>query len=385
MIKSKKITIVAYNLRYGGGVFVGEILINNILNYFSNHKILLIVNHAFCTSSIDRKDDKIEYRFVPNLKTHVDKIYYQLFKIIRVIKKYDSDLVINLGNFPIPFLKIPQVLLIQNAFYCTRTFDFFKYIPIRDSIILYFQKIYIKIFLNQISLIICQTSCMADKFRDYYKYNKIIYTLPNPVGISKNTDKYQTDCNFLIFLQKKIQNRKVLFYPSAYYPHKNFNAIFNLLNKYSRDLNEYLIVLTIDVNNQNLPKKLSEKIRKYSSKNSLLNLGRISQDQLSLVYKRSYAMFMPSLLESFSSTFTEAMSHGVPVLASKNDFSIEICSNSAIYFDPYSVDDIFNKIGLISIKRNTLISMGKARVNFYQNEFLNKRDMLFKKINSFLI
>ncbi len=46
------------------------------------------------------------------------------------------------------------------------------------------------------------------------------------------------------------------------------------------------------------------------------------------------ALVLPSLLESFTNTYADAMSEGVPVITSNLDFARTVCGEAACYIDP---------------------------------------------------
>jgi len=62
------------------------------------------------------------------------------------------------------------------------------------------------------------------------------------------------------------------------------------------------------------------------------------------LYAQSDALLMPTLLESFSGTYVEAMFHKIVILTSKLDFAEDVCGESAFYFDPTSPEDILASI-----------------------------------------
>ncbi|MCB0323642.1 MAG: glycosyltransferase, partial [Bdellovibrionales bacterium] len=74
------------------------------------------------------------------------------------------------------------------------------------------------------------------------------------------------------------------------------------------------------------------------------NIGPVPLEELSAVYARADALFMPTLLESFSGAYVEAMSFRKTILTSDRDFAREICSEAAFYFDPLDVDSIIEAI-----------------------------------------
>jgi glycosyltransferase involved in cell wall biosynthesis len=74
--------------------------------------------------------------------------------------------------------------------------------------------------------------------------------------------------------------------------------------------------------------------------------GRISDNELSTLYKHAKLFAFPSLNEGFGFPPIEAMANDIPVITSAGGALQEICGDAAIYFDPLSVDDITDKIEL---------------------------------------
>lgn len=94
---------------------------------------------------------------------------------------------------------------------------------------------------------------------------------------------------------------------------------------------------------------------KYPIKNKdrFVCYGYVSDDELNLLYKSAYCFIYPSLNEGFGIPPLEAMKYGIPVLASNLTAIPEVCGNAAIYFNPYSISELRNKI-LSVIRNNSL-------------------------------
>lgn len=78
-------------------------------------------------------------------------------------------------------------------------------------------------------------------------------------------------------------------------------------------------------------------------------LGFVSEEHLISLIKNADAMVFPSLHEGFGLPSVEAISCGVPVIASDVFSSPEVLGNGALYVDPYDVDDIAEKLELIAL------------------------------------
>ena len=89
-------------------------------------------------------------------------------------------------------------------------------------------------------------------------------------------------------------------------------------------------------------KKIFEKHIKNSE--SIKLLSYVERDELELLNRTAYAFIYPSLNEGFGYPPIDSMKYGVTVIASGTTSIPEVCGNAAIYFDPYSVSEIKNRI-----------------------------------------
>lgn len=110
---------------------------------------------------------------------------------------------------------------------------------------------------------------------------------------------------------------------------------------------------------------------KYKIKNpdSFDFLGYVDEQELAGLYKNANVFVYPSLNEGFGYPPLEAMRYGVPVIASPFTSIAEICAGGALYFNPYSVEEIMNRMQMI-IEPNcykNYSSMAKARYDYIRN------------------
>lgn len=88
---------------------------------------------------------------------------------------------------------------------------------------------------------------------------------------------------------------------------------------------------------------------KYKLRNpdSFDMLGYVDDVSLENLYANAYAFVYPSLNEGFGYPPLEAMKYGVPVLASPLSSITEVCGGAAIYYNPFSVEEIMNRLLMI--------------------------------------
>jgi glycosyltransferase involved in cell wall biosynthesis len=85
-------------------------------------------------------------------------------------------------------------------------------------------------------------------------------------------------------------------------------------------------------------------LKKIKNKDKFKLLSYIKESELETLYRQSFAFVYPSLNEGFGMPPLWAMKYGVPVIASSSTSIPEVCGNAAIYFDPYSIGDLANRI-----------------------------------------
>ncbi|WP_296090981.1 glycosyltransferase [uncultured Treponema sp.] len=84
--------------------------------------------------------------------------------------------------------------------------------------------------------------------------------------------------------------------------------------------------------------------RKIKHPEHFVFLGYVDRDFLEALTAKQYAFIYPSLNEGFGYPPIESFKYGIPVAASGTSSIPEVCGNAAIYFDPYSVSEIKNRI-----------------------------------------
>jgi len=125
------------------------------------------------------------------------------------------------------------------------------------------------------------------------------------------------------------------------YPHKNLERLieaFTELRKKEKNI-ELLLVGKDDY----FYKKLREKVKKENL-SGITFQQNVSDAQLGNLYKNALAVVLPSLMEGFGLPALEAMASSCLVVASDIPSFKEVCQEAAVYFDPYSISNIKEKI-----------------------------------------
>jgi glycosyltransferase involved in cell wall biosynthesis len=111
-----------------------------------------------------------------------------------------------------------------------------------------------------------------------------------------------------------------------------------------------------------------EREARQAPPNSVIFMGRVSDDERQALLGMADALAYPSIFEGFGLPPLEAMAAGTPVLASNAAAIPEVCGDAALLVDPYRVDAIAE--GLIALVANPELRMrlrdaGRRRVKLY--------------------
>ena len=101
---------------------------------------------------------------------------------------------------------------------------------------------------------------------------------------------------------------------------------------------------------------------------NVMQLGRVSDDDLAFLYQRALCLVFPSLTEGFGLPALEAMALGCPVISSDAASLPEICGEAVLYASPRDASAWLAAIGRVaddSKLRSKLASAGPTRASIF--------------------
>lgn len=355
-----RICIVCHSLRAGGGISVGKNFVASITRALPNaeYQIFIPANLGYETSV--ESNIAIDWQRYESKYGYIGRWIYDKFILTEQLNGFSPSIVICLGNLGVKTSVAPQVILLQDAHYCYPSRHYARESLSKKLVWLYKRRRFSR-DLKRVSVLLCQTTTVMNRVREWYQFNGDIALFPNAVSVDSSSGDY-ADCD-----AKTPPNDEVfrLFYLSRYYPHKNFEIFIDLFKKYRKQLDCVVLYLTISDDQHPCAKSFLISVRENGLADKIVNIGPIAQSHIAGTFGEMNALVMPSMLESFSGTYLEAMAYGCPILTSDLDFAHEVCGDAALYFNPWSVDDIYQAI--IRVKEDselaeTLRSKGRQRV-----------------------
>lgn len=89
---------------------------------------------------------------------------------------------------------------------------------------------------------------------------------------------------------------------------------------------------------------LEKNIFNLKNEDKFIFLDYVDREVLEYLYENAYAFLYPSLNEGFGYPPLEAMKYGTPCLVGSTSSVFEICGDSVLYFNPFSVKEIKTRI-----------------------------------------
>ena len=275
------------------------------------------------------------------------RLIFDTITLPRKVRSIKPDVILALGNIGLRGHSIPQAILVQDAHHVYPRRHYGR-MTLSQHLRYFVQKRQIEHYLKKTSILYCQTKTMLKHTQNTFGIHRHAKILSKGISASvfeglDNTDAPQEF--------KPFEERFRLICLTRYNPHKNLEAIVDMFINAREVLQDVVVFITIDAEQHPNAKRLLDKIHRYDLSNHIVNLGSVQQRRIPAYFKNCHALLLPTLLESFSATYLEAMQLDLPILTSNLDFAHETCGPAALYFDPWSTQSILEAV--VEIRKNT--------------------------------
>ena len=225
-----------------------------------------------------------------------------------------------------------------------------------------FARAFLALSIRRQAVSFVQTSVAAKRVTKMYriKSDDVVVVIPNAlssairinIGAKNSEPLGLADAGFRFLTLTKYAGRKGL------------DRLVAMFDHHRAILKDVVGIFTIDAVAHAGGKRLMSRVASAGLGGQVINLGPVDQRRLAQLYGEVDAVVLPSLLESFSGVYVEAMNLGVPIVTSDRDFARVVCGDAALYVDPMNEGDIAAAIVRLANDaslRRSLIEKGKAR------------------------
>lgn len=277
------------------------------------------------------------------------------FILPSLAKRTGCDIVFNPGDVPLR-TALPQVFLFDWPYAAYPESKAWRLSTIKDRLVRNVKLFLFRHLLSRIDIMVAQSNPLAERLRALYDLQDV-RVVPNAVAIENLEGGIKTD-----FALGESFNLLCL---SRYYSHKNIEVFLPVAQRIRDAGLNARIITTLSRSDGPGSVKFLDAVSERGLSDIIVNVGTVPMANVPSLYEQSDALLLPTLLESFSGTYVEAMYHGLPILTSDLDFAHGVCGDGAIYFDPCDDAAIFEAISrVISCEelRRSKIALAKERL-----------------------
>jgi glycosyltransferase involved in cell wall biosynthesis len=279
------------------------------------------------------------------------RFWFEQRTVPKFIQQSAADILLSTGNFAVRNPLVPQILLSRNALYTSRQFeaDLRARAEFRLWIDHRLKKAAAKWSIGTADCTVAPSEAFAQELRAWTEREIIA------IHHGFDRDTFVRDSASLPdAVQKRLNSRngalRILFV-SHYNYYRNFETLFRAIPLIKLILapREVALFLTCQLApgaNPGLYRTdfAAALVRELGISNQVVELGAVPYNSLHQLYRSADIYVSPAYAESFAHPLVEAMSSGLPVVASNLAIHKEICGSAALYFDTFAPQELADRV-----------------------------------------
>jgi len=280
------------------------------------------------------------------------RYFFEQFRLPRTLKKYEVDVVHSLGYIGPLRTPCPAVVTVPDLNYTAigHTMPIYKRYLLRFFSAQAAQRAKAVITISSYS-----KSVICDELK--ILPNKVTVTL---LGPRWNKNFISLDVTSKIKASYGISGPYLVAFGGGAL-HKNILRLLKAFTELKKELSYKLVLIGRLPTNVN-PGELS---------GDIISTGYVPAEHVLPLLSGAEIFVLPSLYEGFGLPVLEAQQAGVPVVCSTSGSLPEVAGEAAVFFDPYSVEDIADKIARVArdpVLRDKLRQKGLANIQRFSWE-----------------
>lgn len=362
------------NLKVGGGIQVATSFLNDLYDLDLQKDNLIgdlyffIVLSPQMSNKLDKTvfSDKFHFIDLP------DDIFKSKIKtslhLIKIEKKYSIDKVFCVFGPSYYKSIVPKIVGYAIPHFIYLDSPYFKTLNIKSKLMNYLNKrVKPVLFKKNSDYLVFETEDARNRFCKLYGYD-----VNNTQVVSNTLNRIFLTPNKWVYKEFNFKSKNNILVLSANYSHKNLSIIPKVVDVLIQKLKFTDFKFVISQKKEVL--KFEDEYDEY-----IEYLGYVSLDELPALYQSVNLLFLPTLLECFSTTYLEAMFMKVPIVTTDLSFARNICSDAAIYFSPTSESSAAHCIHKVLINGNLkqmLIKKGLKNLERFPDSMSRTKDYI---------
>lgn len=271
-----------------------------------------------------------------------NKFRWNFFKVGQYCKRHRID--IYHTQYILPFYMPRHTKMVTHV----HDVSFRAFPQYVGSMDLFFLNLLIPISLKRARKIIAVSEFTKHEIMKYYKVkSNHVAVVPNALGVRLSACDQKTESNPPSDEVKKYVREKYslpeqyILYVGTMQPRKNVPALICAFSSVAAKIPDIHLVIAGKRRGHNHDPLVEESLEQSTAKDRVIFPGYIDHEDLSTVYQMAQLFVFPTFYEGFGMPILEAMSFGVPVIASDIDPHREVAGDDAvIFYSPKDVDSL---------------------------------------------
>ncbi|MCW1888754.1 MAG: glycosyltransferase family 4 protein [Candidatus Moranbacteria bacterium] len=264
-------------------------------------------------------------------------------------------------QYILPFW-LPKDLRVVNHIHDVSFCAYPKLISKKD---LFFLNLLIPRSLKRSDAIVTPSAFTKAEIIKYYGVDDAkIHVIYNALGSDFETENVSTLSDDEL-RQKYQLPEQYLLYVGTLQPRKNIPFLLDALACLQKKLPATHLVLVGNRRGHHFDSEIDQKIKELHLENTVVFPGYVAAEDLPRIYQMASVFVFPSLYEGFGIPLLEAMSMGVPVVASNQACLREIGGDATLYFEQGQIDslaELLYSLEVVGAQKQALIEKGKLRI-----------------------
>ncbi len=279
------------------------------------------------------------------------RFWYEQSALPGILRRCGADILLSTGNFALRHSPVPQILLSRNSIYTSP--DFYRDLLARHEYRMWLDTRLRAVMAKRSICWADRTVAPSEAFAAELSNWTGIRVLSIPHGFDR--EAFTLDSSPLApAVEEKlttVEDSLKLLFVSHYNYYRNFETLIRALPHLRNRLAGRAVKLLLTcklVPGENpgsyCPDTAAKLVMALGVSDIVIELGALPYRQLHQLYRRADIYVTPAYTETFAHPLVEAMSSGVPIVASNLPVHREICADSVLYFPRFSPEELAGRV-----------------------------------------
>ncbi|HUA13889.1 MAG TPA: glycosyltransferase family 1 protein [Verrucomicrobiae bacterium] len=298
------------------------------------------------------------------------RFWYEQSALPEAIRRSGADILLSTGNFAVRRSPVPQILLSRNSIYTSGAFyrDLLVRHEYRMWLETHAQAFLAKRSMSWAEVTVAPSEAFAAGLRHWIGPRiaakvRTIHHGFDPKAFTHDETPLAAEVEEKL---RKTEGSLRLLFVSHYNYYRNFETLLRALPLLRNRLanRQLRLLLTCRLAAGKNPgayraKSAARLVQDLGVSDLVVELGGVPYHHLHQVYRRADLYVTPAYTETFAHPLVEAMSCGLPVVASDLPVHREICGGSAIYFPRFSPQSLAGCVEKLACSPESAASMAR--------------------------